>query len=120
MKFAGWFGIVVGIGMMGMWTVFLLTGQVPEINSEPYRIAFHLAAEFITAIGLLAAGIAILKDLRKSPSLYLAADGMLLYTLIVSPGYYAQLGDWGFVIMFGILFVLALVSFGIVLRNKKV
>ena len=120
MKFAGWFGIVVGIGMMSMWTFFLMTGQVPELKTEPFRIAFHLAAEFITAIGLFAAGIAILKDLRKSSTFFLAAGGMLLYSLIVSPGYYAQLGDWEFVIMFGILFILALVSIGTVIRTMNV
>jgi len=33
---------------------------------------------------------------------------MLLYTLIVSPGYFAQKGQWAFVGMFAVILVLAL------------
>lgn len=45
MKFAGSFAIVIGGSMLLQWTVFLLTGNVPELQSEPLRIAFHLAGE---------------------------------------------------------------------------
>jgi len=31
---------------------------------------------------------------------------MLLYTVIVSPGYFGQLGQWVFVLMFAVLVVL--------------
>jgi hypothetical protein len=35
---------------------------------------------------------------------------MLLYSVIVSPGYFAQLGQWTMVAMFVVLLILALVS----------
>lgn len=110
MKFAGWFGIIVGSLMFGMWIFFLASGQVPELNTEPFRIYFHLAAEFTTAIGLIVGGIGLLKNFPRATSLYFVASGMLLYSLIVSPGYYAQLGQWAYVVMFAIVLVLALVS----------
>jgi hypothetical protein len=110
MKFAAWFGIIVGALMLAMWTFFLGTGQVPELVTEPYRIALHLAGEFATAIALIIAGIALLKNTNWGRSLYFVAAGMLLYTLIVSPGYYAQQGQWAFVGMFVLLLLLDLFS----------
>ena len=50
MVFASVFALVVGVSMIGQWLLFLLTGQVPELETEPLRIRFHLAAEFVTAI----------------------------------------------------------------------
>jgi hypothetical protein len=44
------FAIVVGIGMIIMWTMSCISKQIPELESEPLRIIFHLAAEFGTAI----------------------------------------------------------------------
>jgi hypothetical protein len=120
MKFAGWYGIVVGLLMLGMWSFFLANGQVPELQTEPIRIYFHLAAEFTTAIGLLFGGLVLLRKLAWSRSFYFLPAGMALYSLVVSPGYYAQQGQWGFVVMFAILIVLTLVSVIQVARSKSV
>lgn len=43
---------------------------------------------------------------------------MLLYSVIVSPGYFAQLGQWALVGMFALLLVLAVASIGSLLRAK--
>ena len=56
------------------WSFFITTGGVPELQSEPWRIALHLAAEATAAL-----------------------------MLIVSPGYFAQLGQWALVAMFAVL-----------------
>jgi peptidoglycan/LPS O-acetylase OafA/YrhL len=119
MKFAGWYGIVVGLLMLGMWSFFLAAGQVPELQSEPFRIAFHLAAEFTTAITLIIAGVGLLGKSRRAKSIYFVAAGLLLYSLIVSPGYYAQQGQWAFVGMFACLAVLTLVCVVIVFRSGR-
>jgi len=103
MKFSAWYSILVGILMFGQWGFFLFTGQVPELQTEPIRIAFHLAAEFITALALVISGFLLLKKTSLSKHLALVAAGMLLYTTIVSPGYFAQLGQWPIVIMFLLL-----------------
>ena len=114
MTFPSLFAIMVGIGMIGMWSASYLTNQIPELETEPVRIKFHLAAEFATAIVLLAAGIGMLTTQDWAPSVYLVSMGMLLYTVIVSPGYFAEKGQWGYVFMFGVIFVLAFVSILIV------
>ena len=114
MIFASIFAIVVGVGMIGQWLLFLTTGQVPELETEPLRIRFHLAAEFLTALALLIAGAALLTDQPWGRWLYLLAAGMLLYTVIVSPGYFAEKGQWAFVAMFAVVFVLALIAIALV------
>ena len=102
-KVAAGYAILVGFLMMAMWTVFLLTGQVPELQTEPWSIALHLVAEFATGLALLISGYGLLQERAWAQRTILLALGMLLYTLIQSPGYYAQLGQFGFVAMFVIL-----------------
>lgn len=110
MVFASVFALIVGVGMIGQWFFFLATNQVPELRTEPLRIRFHLAAEFATAIALLVGGIALLTDQTWARWFYPLGMGMLLYTVIVSPGYFAQKGQWAFVGMFAVVLLLALVS----------
>jgi len=110
MIFASIFSLVVGAGMVGQWLFFLATDQVPELKTEPLRIRFHLAAEFATAIALMVGGIALLTDQAWGRWFYLVATGMLLYTVIVSPGYFAEKGQWPFVAMFAAVLVLALIG----------
>lgn len=107
-RFAGWFGIAMGIGMIGMWSMFFATDQVPEVVTAPVALSFHLAAEGLTAFLLLTSGIGLLLEAQVAPQSYRVAVGMLLYTVIVSAGYFAQLGQWPFVAMFGVFGVLAL------------
>jgi hypothetical protein len=38
---------------------------------------------------------------------------MLTYTVLVSPGYFAQLGQWPLVAMFAVLLILTLVSYAL-------
>ena len=104
------FGLLCGFGMLAQWAMFILTGQVPELQTEPYRIAFHLAAEGITALGLIASSILLLQKKKVAKKLYTISSGMLLYSVIVSPGYFAQLGQWGFVVMFAVVLGLAILS----------
>lgn len=118
MKFPGWFGIIVGFSMLAQWSFSLATGQVPELQTEPFRIYFHLASEFVTAMGLLVSGIGLLMNKSWGKVGYPVATGMLLYSVIVSPGYFAQQGQWAPVGMFAVLLILALVSIGFVLRSK--
>jgi hypothetical protein len=110
MVFASIFALIVGTGIIGQWTFFLVTRQVPELKTEPYRIAFHLGAEFLTATALLVSGIGLLISASWSRPLYLVAIGMLLYTSIVSPGYFAQKREWPLVAMFAVILVIALLS----------
>ena len=76
--------------MIGMWTASYIAKQIPELESEPIRIKFHLAAEFATATLLIIAGFALFLGQEWATFIYLIAMGMLFYTVIVSPGYFAQ------------------------------
>jgi hypothetical protein len=42
-------------------------------------------------------------------NIYFVSMGMLLYTLIVSPEYYNQRGNIGFVVMFAVFFALSVI-----------
>jgi len=110
MIFPSIFAIAVGVLMIGQWSFFYLSHQIPELETEPYRILFHLAGEFATAVALIVAGAGLLMGQAWAGWLYMVAMGMLLYTMIVSPGYFAQRGQWPFVGMFAVLLILALVS----------
>jgi hypothetical protein len=113
--FASVVAIVIGIGMVGQWSFFLATGRVPELKTEPMRIGFHLAGEFLTALALIAGGVGLLSAAPWGHPIYLVSIGMLLYTIVVSPGYFAQRGEWPLVGMFAVLLVLALVSLILIL-----
>jgi hypothetical protein len=115
MIFSAVLALFIGVGMIGQWLFFLATGQVPELETEPVRIRFHLAAEFMTAIALLASGVALLTGQPWGRWFYLLAAGMLLYTVIVSPGYFAQKGQWAFVGMFAVVLLLALIGVALVI-----
>ena len=103
MRFSAWYGIVVGVLMLSQWTFFIATGAVPELHSAPWSIGFHLAAELLTALGLIVSGAALLKSKIWGSMCLLVALGMLIYSLIASPGYFAQQGAWGLVGMFAVL-----------------
>lgn len=109
MKLPGIYGIFVGLMMLAQWVFFLATGRVPELQSEPWRIALHLIAEFITAIGLIVSGGMLLKRAAWGFRAYLFFSGMLVYSVIASPGYFAQQEQWVLVIMFVILLILTLI-----------
>lgn len=112
------YAISVGVSMLGMWIMFFLTNNIPELKTEPLRIGMHLLAEIITAIMLIICGVFLLRDKERAFGLYLISVGMLLYTLIASSGYFLQIGDYGFVLMFGILIVITVIL--IVLSRKDI
>ncbi len=118
MKLPAIYALAVGLLMFVQWTFFLLNGQVPELQTAPIQTAFHLAAEFITALALIASGAGLLRRAPWARSLALLALGMLLYTLIQSPGYFAQQQTWPLVAMFAVLLLLALISLMQLLRPQ--
>ncbi len=119
MRFSAWYGMTVGVLMFGQWGFFLAAGQVPELQTEPIRLSFHLAAEFATAAFLLAGGIGLLLGKPWSRPVSLFAAGMLAYTVVVSPGYFAQQGQFPLVGMFALLLVLDVVNVLLLLRSKE-
>jgi hypothetical protein len=116
-KLTACYSIAVGILMLAQWTFFLAAGLTPEVKTAPIALGFHLAAEGATALTLIVAGMGLLKKAAWARTTAFTGLGMLLYTVIVSPGYFAQQGAWPLVGMFVILLGLALVSLRSLARN---
>ena len=113
------YSIFIGLSMIGLWLMLWLTGEIPELSTEPIRIGMHLAAEFSTAVLLLVGGITLLKGYESSINIFQISMGMLIYTLIQSPGYYAQQGDLAFVGMFAVFLMIALILTGFSLIRSE-
>ena len=116
MKFTAWFCLIVGAFIFISWVFFFVTGQVPELATEPYAIAAHLIAEAATAVVLIIAGVGLLGRRGWAAPVALVGLGMLVYTVINSSGYFAQQGDWPTVFVFALLLLLALASMRPLLR----
>jgi hypothetical protein len=119
-KLASIYSIIIGIAMICMWIVFILTNQVPEINIAPLKISYHLLAEFLTAILLLIGGFGLFTKKEWGFNLYFISMGMLLYTVIVSAGYYADLGEMIMVVMFTVFQIVTILFIGIALFRYNV
>ena len=92
--------------MLGIWIVQLLTGQATELETAPIEIALAITADWLTAIMLLVAGAGLLSRRKWADRLYLFALGMLVYSVVISAGYFGQLGNTMFVALFAVLFIL--------------
>lgn len=115
MKFAGIFAVLVGAGMIVQWSLSFLDRKIPELKTEPIRISFHIAAEMVTAISLVISGSALLMGSTWGRDLFLISVGMLFYTSIVSPGYFAQKGQWSWLVMFSAIIILGIMSIFLIL-----
>ncbi|MBN2045506.1 MAG: hypothetical protein JW757_10840 [Anaerolineales bacterium] len=110
MQFAAYFSIAVGAGMMIQWALSYFNGQIPELKTEPVRIAFHIAGEMVTALMLIAGGIGVLLASQWGVIIFLIGAGMLIYTAIVSPGYFAQQGKWAWVLIFAVIITVMILA----------
>ncbi len=120
MTFSGVFALVVGVGMIGQWAASFVSRQIPELTTEPIRIGFHITGEMITAVVLIVSGIGLIASASWAPLVFFVSVGMLFYTAIVSPGYFAQKGQWGWLVMFTVIIVLGVVSVIIVAARLSV
>ena len=103
------FSVFIGTCMLGMWGMLLFTGQVKEVDTEPFRIAAHLFSEGITAILLILGGLLSLMHSNRGERLHFVSLGMLLYSVLTAGGYYLQLNNVAMTAMFGLLFVTTVV-----------
>ena len=111
---SGIYAIIIGIGIISLWLMLLRTKQVPELETEPIAIKFHITAEFLMGILALLSGILLLFSIPWAPYLFILAMGLVIYAVINSSGYYGQKKQWSFVIMFMIILI---VSFTLVIMN---
>ncbi|WP_416840679.1 hypothetical protein [Haloferax sp. DFSO52] len=109
------YALLTGIAILGLWTMLVMTEQATELRTEPYSMFTHLVAEGLTAVALVSAGIGLFRESEWAESLCLVGFGMLLYSVINSAGYYAQLGEIGAMLVFSAMSLTTVVALGWVL-----
>lgn len=110
-KYISIFAGLVGVMMISMWIFFIITGQVPEFEAKKAEISLHLTAEFTTALLLVTASALTLMQKDSGVRLMPFSLGMLLYTLIVSPGYYVASKEYAFAVMFFVLVMMTVIAY---------
>lgn len=118
-RFSIVFPLAVGVSIIAWWVLVFATGQVPELAAAPIQLAFHVVAELLTAGALIAGGIGLLRRRPWGRAVDLVGLGMLLYTAIGSPGYFAQTGQWLLVGVFAIVAAGTLVALVAAVRAKE-
>jgi len=114
----GWFQIVVGAGILLLWPVLILAGEVPELEAGQRDIWFHIAAEVLTGLLLVVGGALLLRRGDAGARMLSSfALGALLYTGTNSAGYYAELGEWLAAGLLVAVAVLAAWAFAVLLRT---
>lgn len=80
------------MGIVGLWTLLILSKRVPEIQDRDRAIWFHVAAEYVLSAALIAAGLLVLFVGDGTPIRVFAgtALGGVVYSTINSAGYYAR------------------------------
>ena len=86
--------LIIGIAMLCTWFMLLIKRKVPELNTKPTQIYFHLGAEFLTAIMLIIGGIGLIMNQFWGVTIFFIAIGMTIYSMINAAGFYGQLKDW--------------------------
>lgn len=104
------FTIFVGILMMGMWSTLILTNQVPYLDTPQMEIKLHILTEMLTAVMLIIGGVSVLRDYERLINLHYVSQGMLIYSIINSSGYYIDLGELMMAVMFGFLLIGTVIS----------
>ncbi len=98
------FSISSGVLVIAYWLIFFLI-RVPE--GGLIEMSFHLYAEFATSVILLVSGIMLLGNRKHSVETNMGGLGMLVYSTLTSAGLHGQNGDTIMMIIFLVLFVLA-------------
>ncbi len=114
MKIAvAWYCIVVGVLLAVWWANDLRRGAWNRGDRTHGELGLHLAAEFVTAGLLIASGAAWLVAGSGANAAVAAGLGMLLYTVIASPGYFLARRELPAVGMFGVLAALTVTALAV-------
>lgn len=112
-KTASIYAIIAGLGIIGVWIMLLVTGDDPQLQYEletiPLSITMAIVSDILTGAALLTAGIGLLMNREWSVKIFLLAMGFLFYSVINAAGFYGQRGDITFVIMFTVIFIMAVI-----------
>ena len=111
-----WYAIVVGGVMVVWWGLEIRGGALGRGDRTAAEIGLHLAAELLTAAILVIGGIVLLTT--GTTGVVSVGLGMLLYTVIQSPGYFAARREYPPVVMFGVLAGLTIAALTVLLLGR--
>lgn len=100
------YSALVGVLTLIVWGIFWVNGTIADMTTRPWEVAMHLTAEFVTAGLLIVSGIGLWFQARWATRINVFASGMLVYSLIESPGRYLQNNAMDFVVMFIVVFLI--------------
>ena len=100
--------VAVALVMALWWGMEIRNGALNRPDRSRAEIALHLAAELATAVVLAVGGIVLAQGGTRS--LALVGLGMLMYTVIQSPGYFLARHELAPVVMFAVLAVLTIAA----------
>lgn len=110
-RIASIYAIITGLGIIGVWVMLLTTGNDPQLQNEletiPLSITMAIVSDVLTGIALVTGGIGLLMSREWSIKVFLLSMGFLFYSVINAAGFYGQRGDIAFVIMFAVIFIVA-------------
>ena len=109
----GIYAVLIGLLIIGLWISLLSAQQVPELKPASYAprlITYHIVAELLTASVLIISGVGLLLGSYWANMLSAVSLGMLLYSVINSPGKYAQENNLPMVVIFTIITILTVVA----------
>ena len=114
------YSFAVSLAIMGFWLTALYQSRIPEIETAPVSLIYHLVAELLTALLLFISGLALLQRSSWGVRMHAVSLGMVLYTTIVSAGYFAQLEEWLFTgIFLGITFLTVIFCGWVLFRRNE-
>ena len=112
------FSILVGGSIISLWIMLFISGQIPELDTEPFSILLHIFSELLLAMTLIIAGVGLLRQSRISEKTFLLAMGLLSYSVINAAGYHGERENWAVVIMFAAIGFISAAFVAISLRKQ--
>ena len=103
-----WYCMGVGVLMLAWWVLSIRQGALRRPDRTPGEIRLHVVAEVLTAVVLLVGGASLAAG--NGAGAALVGLGMLLYTVVTSPGYFLARREWAPVVMFALLAVLGVAA----------
>jgi hypothetical protein len=89
------FSLGSGVGIIAFWLTTFVRGKLDEVAGGRGDIGFHAVAELVTGAILVAGAVAIVADAAGRAAVMLSTFGLglLVYSLIQSPGHYVMIKD---------------------------
>ncbi len=117
-KIAGYYSIVLGILIAGLWIMLYYTNNIPELKNEQFQITMHVISEIITALLLIFAGFGLLFNNKYSRRMFYVACGMVVYSVLNAAGYYGQQNNTAMALIFLAILIVTSVLLILVIRKK--